>query len=144
MAALTAAGLVEPLPTTLSRLLRRAVLEHAVAEHRPHHLPILHVGTPGGAEWVHPVRPDEPTDHALRADVVAALARRCGHGGAPLVWLTRPGELEVQDVDAAWLAAACQAYGEAGLPLAFVAVNRHGWLDPRSGLTRRWVRLRRR
>lgn len=134
-------GLHEPLALPLARLLRRAVLDHAATERRRHHLPIVHVGTPGGPTAVLPVRPDEPTDHALRADLVAALARRAGTP-TPLVWLTRPGDLAVHDADAAWLAAARQAFAEAGRPLVFVAVTRHGWLDPRSGLSRRWVRIR--
>jgi hypothetical protein len=138
------AGLVEPLATPLRRALRQAVLDHAVAERRQVHLPILHVGLPGAREVVHPVRPDEPTDQALRADVVAAMVRRVAMAGTPLVWLTRPGELVDQDVDAAWLAGARQAYGEAGLPLVYVVVNRHGWRDPRSGLGTAWVRMRRR
>lgn len=138
------AGLVEPLATPLRRALRQAVLDHAVAEHRQAHLPILHVGLPGAREVVHPVRPDEPTDQALRADVVAAMVRRVAMAGTPLVWLTRSGELVDQDVDTAWLAGARQAYGEAALPLVYVVVNRHGWRDPRSGLETRWVRMRRR
>jgi hypothetical protein len=136
------AGLVEPVPTPLRRVLRQAVLDHAVTERRPLHLPILHVGVPGLREAVHPVRPDEPTDHALRADVVAALVRRTALAGRPLVWLTRPGALVDQDVDADWLSAARQAFGEAGRPLVFVVVNRHGWRDPRSGLAATWVRMR--
>lgn len=137
-------GLAEPLTAPLRRTLRQAVLEHAVAERRQLHLPILHVGLPGARDVVHPVRGDEPTDHALRADIVAAMVRRAGLAGTPLVWLTRPGSLETQDVDADWLAAARQAFGEAGLPLVYVVVNRHGWRDPRSGLSATWVRMRRR
>jgi hypothetical protein len=137
-------GLVEPVAMALRRVLRQAVLDHAVAERRQAHLPILHVGLPGPRQAVHPVRPDEPADHALRADVVAALVRRAAVPGTPLVWLTRPGELVDQDVDADWLAGARQAFGEAGTPLVFVVVNRHGWRDPRSGLQASWVRLRRR
>jgi hypothetical protein len=138
------AGLTEPVPTPLRRALRQAVLDHAVMERRPLHLPILHVGRPGLREGVHPVREDEPTDHALRSDVVAALVRRLASGGLPLVWLTRTGDLVDQDVDADWLAAARQAFGEAGQPLVFVVVNRHGWRDPRSGLAASWVRMRHR
>jgi len=124
------------------RLLRRAVLDHALAEHRRVHLPLLHVGTPGGAHEVHPVRPDEPDDHALRVDIVAAMRSRAAV--APFVWLTRTGELIDQDVDLAWYAAARQAYAEAGAPLVFVVVNRHGWREPGSGTERHWRRLRRR
>lgn len=144
MGAVTRHGLQEPVPPALQHALRRAALEHATTERRlVHHLPLVHVGVPG-REAVHPVRPDEPTDQALRADVVAAMVRRQLGPSTPLVWLTRPGELAVQDVDAAWLAGSMQAYDEAGLALVFVVVNRHGWLDPRSGLSRHWVRLRRR
>jgi hypothetical protein len=136
------AGLVEPLAVALRRSLRQAVLDHAVAERRQVHLALLHVGLPGARQAVHPVRPDEPSDQALRADVVAAMVRRVGMAGTPLVWLTRPGDLVDQDVDLAWLAAARQAFGEAGLTLVFVVVNRHGWRDPRSGLGASWVRIR--
>jgi hypothetical protein len=126
----------------LRRTLRQAVLDHAVAERRQAHLPILHLGLPGARQVVHPVRPDEPTDHSLRADVVAAMVRRLAMTGLPLVWLTRPGELVDQDVDTDWLAGARQAFGEAGLPLVYVVVNRHGWRDPRSGLQASWARMR--
>jgi len=124
------------------RQLRRAVLDHALGERRRVHLALLHVGVPGGAHEVFPVRPDEPTDHALRVDVVAAM--RASAPDAPFVWLTRTGELVDQDVDLAWHAAARQAYAEAGAPLVFVVVNRHGWREPGTGAERRWRRLRRR
>ncbi|WP_245565140.1 hypothetical protein [Nocardioides insulae] len=141
-----AEGLRPPLPALLTRRLRRLVYDHATTERRRAHLPILHVGTPGARELLFPVRPEDHLDHALRADVIAALTRRsrAGTHDPGLLWLTRPGGLVLQDVDAAWLAAARQAYGEAGLPLVFVVANRHGWWDPRSGLSRTWVRMRRR
>lgn len=134
-------GLVDPLPRDLGRLLRRAVWEHASAERRRRYLPVLRVGLPGGRQLVYPDRPDTPTDHALRSDIVAAMRHRSGLD-RPLVWLTRPGPLDLQDVDARWLAAARQAYAEAGLPLVFVVVDRHGWRDPRSGAGRTWQRPR--
>lgn len=130
-----------PLPRDLGRLLRRAVWEHASAERRRRHLPVLRVGLPGDRELLYPDRPDTPTDHALRSDIVAAMRYRSGLD-RPMVWLTRPGALDLQDVDARWLAAARQAYAEAGLPLVFVVVNRHGWRDPRSGAGRTWQRPR--
>lgn len=157
------AGLVEPLPRVVESCLRTAVLQHAGSERRRRHPALLHVGTPGGREAVFGWDADDgPLDHGLRTDVVAALLRRSGpdrhpdrpaerrapsEPGAPrppwpVVWLTRPGELDLQDGDAAWLAAARAATGEAGLPLLLVTVNRHGWRDPRSGLARTWVRLR--
>jgi hypothetical protein len=137
------AGLTQPLAVPLRRALRQAVLRHAAGEGRSTSPPVLHVGLPGVREAVHPARGyAEPVDHALRADVVAALVRRVGVSGTPLVWLTRSGELTTQDTDVEWLAGARQAYGEAALPLVYVVVNRHGWRDPRSGLTASWVRLR--
>jgi hypothetical protein len=136
-------GLQEPISAPLHHLLRRAVQDHATSERRRVFRPRLHVGVPGGVEAVFAVRDDEPTDHALRCDVVAAMVRRARRPGpVPMVWLTRAGELETQDVDAAWLASARAAYAELGLPLLMVVVNRRGWRDPRSGASRTWRRLR--
>ena len=136
-------GLREPLSAPQHRLLRRAVLDHAIAERRRVFLPLVHVGVPGDVETVFAARGDTPDDHALRCDVVAAMVRRTRRPDrVPMLWLTRAGELETQDVDAAWLASARAAYGELGLPLQMVLVNRHGWRDPRSGARRTWRRLR--
>nr|WP_218851809.1 hypothetical protein [Nocardioides panaciterrulae] len=124
----------------MQRVLRRAVLDLAgEARRRP---PVrVNVGDPTGsrASFV-----EEPgLDHALRADVLAALvARTRGATRVPLVWLTRSGEAVLQDADAAWLAAARSAYAEAGLPLTLVVVTRQGWWDPRSGTARAWLRPR--
>jgi hypothetical protein len=149
----------------LAALLRLAVLEHAVTERRRTHLPILHVGIPGQPHLLFAIRPDDPTDHALRADVVAAMRARqlrpvpradvpegrdradSGGGRGPagepiLVWLTRSGPLELADIDAAWFAAARHAFAEAGAQLHFAVVNRHGWRDPATGGGRQWRRLR--
>lgn len=152
----TSAG---PPDRRLAALLRRAVLEHALTERRRSHLPILHVGIPGQPHLLFAITPDEPTDHALRADVVAAMRARQLRpayradlpegraeprepGGPLLVWLTRSGPLELADVDAAWFAAARHAFAEAGAPLHFAVVNRHGWRDPATGGGRQWRRLR--
>jgi hypothetical protein len=142
----TSEGIHEPVPRALGAVLRRAALDHARAEHRRGYPPLLHVGVPGGAEEVFALVPGDPTDHAIRADVLAAMlhgARRV-RGAVPLVWLTRAGPLDLQDVDAAWLAAARTAAAEAGVELAMVVVTRHGWVDPRSGVRRQWKRLRQR
>ncbi|NPC95305.1 hypothetical protein HOQ23_00795 [Nocardioides sp. zg-DK7169] len=134
-----------PVPAVLGRVLRRAVLDHVSSEHRRTHPALLHVGRPGGREGVVAVR--EVGDHSLRTDVVAAMLARHHRGApeqhpAPLVWLTRPGDLDLQDLDAAWLAAAWAAHAERGAALTMVVVTRQGWRDPRSGLSQRWVRLR--
>ena len=131
----------DPVPPDGQALLRRAVLEHVRSIRGRTIPPVVHVGVPGGPTRSLTVRRDEPTDHALRADVVAALVGRRGPQ-PPWVWLTRSGQLDLHDLDVQWLAAACTAYGEAGLDLTMVVVTRRGWRDPRSGASRTWVRLR--
>ena len=134
-------GLQGPVSPALHRVLRRAVLDHCTTERRRVHPPLLHVGVPGGAEAV--FADVEPTDHGLRCDIVAAMRTRTGRGtSTPLVWLTRTGDLDLQDVDFRWLASARAAYAEAGAALVMVVVNRRGWRDPRSGERHDWVRLR--
>jgi hypothetical protein len=59
-----------------------------------------------------------------------------------MTWLTRPGTVDVQDVDLAWLRAVTAVNGELDRALPFVVVTRHGWLDPASGVGRTWHRLR--
>jgi hypothetical protein len=135
-------GIHEPVTRSLHRTLRRAVLEHAGSERRRIFAPLLHVGTPGGPQALFAPGPLPATDHALRTDVMAALLRRTSAIDGRLVWLTRPGDLELQDLDAAWLAAARAAGAEAGVPVTMVVVTRHGWRDPRSGAGRTWKRLR--
>jgi hypothetical protein len=136
-------GIQEPVGSSQYAVLRRAVLDHVRAERRRWFPPLLHAGVPGGLEEVFAVAPEEALDQALRADVVAALLQRLRRPGLqPVVWLTRPGDPDLQDVDAAWLAGARAASAEAGLALTFVVVTRHGWRDPRSGVGREWKRLR--
>ncbi len=138
-----AEGLQEPLSPPLHRLLRQAVLDHAGSERRRAFAPRLHVGRPGATVVVFALQDGESADHALRCDVVGAMVRRSRRPGpVPMVWLTRRGELDPQDADLGWLAAARAAYGELDLPLLMVVVNRHGWRDPRSGVARSWTRLR--
>ena len=137
-------GIVEPVPDSLHLLLRRAVLDLAEGERRRQFPPAVHAGTPGGSEAA--FEPDDgAADHALRVDVVEALVRRVDRGPEPpLVWLTRPGLLDIQDQDLHWLAAAAAAAGELGVGLRMVVVNRRSWRDPRTGVGREWQRLRRR
>lgn len=139
-------GIEEPVPSSTAAVLRRAALDHARAEHRRGYPALLHVGFPGGAEEVFVLTPGDPADHAIRADVVAALLQRsrARTTAVPLVWLTRPGPLDLQDVDVAWLGAARTAAAEAAVALSMVVVTRRGWLDPRTGVRRTWKRLRQR
>lgn len=133
-------ALEDPVPRPTALLLREAVRRHAAGERRRRFAPVVHVGHPGVREHCVPAAL-HGTDHALRADLMAALLARCPVP-CPLVWLTRPGELVTHDVDAAWLSAASTAAAEAGRDLAWVVVTRHGWWDPRSDLRRVWRRIR--
>lgn len=130
----------EPIGRDQRALLRRAVVEHVRSVTGRSFAPVVHVGVPGGRVRSFTVRGDEPTDHALRADVVAAMVGRPAQ--APWVWLTRTGDLALHDLDAQWLAAASTAYAEARLDLTLVVVTRRGWRDPRSGAGRTWARIR--
>jgi hypothetical protein len=87
--------------------------------------------------------PAEALDQALRCEVLAALLRR-GRADPVMAWLTRPGDLAVQDVDLAWLRAVTTVGEEVGRVLPYVVVTRAGWRDPRSGVGRTWRRLRER
>lgn len=136
--------LTDPVPRPTALLLREAVRRHAAGQQRQRFAPLLHLGRPGVRERSFPAALTG-TDHALRCDLVAALlaTRRAGEAEPdPIVWLTRPGGLEAEDVDQAWLSAAAAAYAEAGRELTWVVVTRHGWRDPRSGVQREWQRIR--
>ena len=138
-------GIVEPVPDALHLLLRQAVLALAESERRRQFPPVLHAGTPGGSHVAFQAVRDECDDAALRVDVVEALLGRVAPPAeTALVWLARPGPLDVQDLDLHWLAAAAAAAGELGVGLRMVVVNRRSWRDPRTGVGREWRRLRRR
>jgi hypothetical protein len=137
-------GIVEPVARGLHVRLRRAVLDHARTERRRVFPPVLHVGSPGLTVADFAIETEEPTDQALRTDIVAAMLRLAGRsGGTPLVWLSRPGApSEVRDVDLEWLAATRAAGAELGRHLPFVVINRRAWRDPRTGVGRVWQRVR--
>lgn len=136
-------GLQAPLARPVERMLRRAAWEHAVSTKQRILVPQLHVGVPGEPHpVVAAVEGGGIPDQALCADALHAM--RGEAGDRSMVWLVRTGPREPQDVDLAWLAAARQAFAEAGDELVFVVVDRHGWWDPRSGLQATWARLRRR
>lgn len=141
-----------PVAAPRARELRGLVLSHVLAEPRRRFPAVLHVGRPGGPEAVRPAQ-DAADDHALRVEVLEAMLRRVRAlpadppadpiGAAALAWLTRPGPLVLQDVDAAWGAATRAAGAELGMdPLPLVVVTRAGWWEPATGSGRRWRRLR--
>jgi hypothetical protein len=135
----------DPFAQPTQALLRRAVLDFRIAEKRKSFAPVVHVGVPGTLDLAYEPRRDQPLEHGLRADLVAAFLRATATDVvAPLVWVTRSGDFVLEDADAAWLSAARSAYAEAGVPLTLAVVTRRGWWDPRSGRSRVWKRLRRR
>lgn len=132
----------EPVPRSLGTDLRAAVLRLRVGESRRWFPPVVHLGRPGPGELGFTDAPGDGQDAGLRRDVVAEMLRRTDRTVDPLLWVTRPGALGLEDVDAAWLSAAWAAHEEAGLSLTMVVVTRHGWWDPRSNVRRVWKRLR--
>ncbi|WP_295658098.1 hypothetical protein [uncultured Nocardioides sp.] len=127
------------------RTLRAAVLELKQREPRGRFTLRVHAGLPGGADCWFEAGRDDHLDHTVRTDVAAALLHRArSHTAHPWAWTTRPGPLCVGDADLAWSAAGRAALAEADLPLRFVVVTRHGWLDPVTGAGQAWRRLRRR
>jgi hypothetical protein len=130
----------EPLARADLRVLRTAVLQLARSDHRRHVPPTLHVGVPGGTTTT--VEDDAAWDHGLRTEIVGAALR--ARADPPWVWVTRSGPMSWQDVDAAWLGPTVTAAAEREIDVAYVVVTRHGWTDPRSGVGRRWQRIRQR
>jgi hypothetical protein len=130
----------EPVSPPDLTLLRHLVVEHKATERRHRFPAILHLGGPGRPEVGRIVEWDADLDHALRCDVLEAMLRR--PAGPLMTWLTRPGGLEPQDVDLAWLRVVVAVNGETGRSLPFVVVTREGWRDPRLGVGRTWRRLR--
>lgn len=141
-------GITEPVPRPLARLLRTAVLDHATGERRQSPPAVLHAGVPGRAARTFTVARDDELDHALRVDVVEALVRPgVQRGRVPLLWLTRresagEGASGEAQVDRDWVAAVSAAGAELGVVLDLVVVTKHGWRDPRTGVNRRWKRIR--
>lgn len=138
----TGPGLHEPLTPLLQRVLRGAVIAHARAEPRRHHPAAFHVGMPGSTVRTFETTTGDVLDLALRTEIVEAMARDWLDAEVvPLTWLTRmPGERN--DEDLVWAAAVGAASGELGVRLDLVVLTRRSWHDPRSGVGRRWSRLR--
>ncbi len=132
----------EPVPTLFERVMLRAAKDQAAAEGRCQVKPTLHVGVPGGPTRSFRIDPDDRLDLALRTEMIEAMCRDdVAQGRVPLVWLTR--QVEGPDVeDLAWGAAVGCAGPELGVDLDLVVVTRRSWHDPRTGVGRRWSRLR--
>jgi hypothetical protein len=143
-------ALVEPVPRSLLQELRLVVARLRRVQPRGAFSPGVHVGTTADhcVSFIPGVT--DALDDGLRVDVLTSLLLRSRTGtptispgdSAPLVWLSRPGTPQWHDFESAWLGPAVRAYAEAGLPLTLVVVTKGGWVDPRSGVGRSWVRLR--
>jgi hypothetical protein len=131
---------------SIDSLLRLEVGRLRARESYGHFDTVVHLGRLNGDRGTCAVsRADLPVlDAGTRTDVVARLLEaHAAPGDATCVWLTRPGEPQVQDEDLAWMSAAAQAFGSLRLRLGgFWTVTRTGWLDVRTGDSRTWKRLR--
>lgn len=111
------------------------------------------VGTLGGERSLLEVGWPEPRDldQGLRTAVVEALLTRgpaaetspaCGPRDLE-AWIMRPGHPTLHDTDLAWYSAARLACASYDVQLQrFIVLTRTGWLDPVSGASRSWKRLR--
>ena len=109
----------------------------------------LHLGVPEGPRpslqtpWPVPAEYDAGLRFDLAVALVDTLLPQWPVGEDPWAWLTRPGVPEVHDCDLGWLSAVWRALAAHGLALrGFRAVTRPGWLDPVTGESRTWKRLR--
>jgi len=142
-----------------------AGLRHEVAVTRLLHpyarqvTPALHLGEPGGPRvrlqlppaptHVRQARPDPYGDPVLRRDVLARLWERAEQEGLTadgrplLAWHVRGGTVEVVGSDLGWSGAARLAALDRGLTSSgLCVVTPQGWVDPESGRSRSWQRLR--
>jgi hypothetical protein len=157
----------EPVPKSQAAQLRRAVLKFRSHQPKRVFATTVHIGDPDGyaARYTHSsadisttlgqqhpratrLKPPTPLDHAQRADLIGVLIDDYilrTPGRAPLMWLTRSGDVgHAHDVDHAWLAAGHLAFAESRVPFTMFVISPQGWYDPRSGVARRWQRLRER
>lgn len=128
--------------------LRAAVLAFKTATPRGHVPRTIWAGLPA-ADPAAPTstrfapQPGDSLDQHLRTEVASALVHRVVEAvPAPLLWVTRSGDLDLVAGDLAWLAAGRAAWTEAGLAPSFVLLTRHGWRHHPTGRSRRWRRLR--
>jgi hypothetical protein len=142
-----------PLPPIAAGILRSAVARLRESKPRRSFPVAVHVGGFGAPYPSFVELSGEPLDHALRTEVAAALLSRAllsrallsraqATGAELSLWLSRPGELETEDVDLRWYAAATAAYREAGVALVMVVLTPRGWRQPATGGGVAWKRLR--
>jgi hypothetical protein len=137
-----------PLPSADDHGFRAEVVRLRADERRRYFPLRLHVGALDGfrpsleVPWPVP----QEYDDGLRFDLATALVEQLL--GADCVgltwgWLTRPGVPELHDVDLPWLSATTRAFAALEVePAGFRVVTRIGWLDPATGDSRVWRRLR--
>ena len=135
-------ALQAPVDRVTHTVLRSAVLELREREPRLRFPARLHVGVPGRAR-VHQLGPGHPSDAGHRAEVALALLHAAADVPRSYAWLSRPGDLAVEDLDLVWGSAVRWAAGALGGTTDLVVVTRGGWFDPVSGVRREWRRLRR-
>ena len=98
-----------------------------------------HVGRPTGEQVALPDVPDQ----GLRTDLVVRAIDGLTSTEGACAWVTRGGDLDTTDTDAAWFAATRAGFSLHGLELpAFVVVTRSAWLDLVSEEHRVWRRVR--
>lgn len=110
---------------------------------------------PGSERWVSqelPWPPRDRLDEGLLFDLLDGLydagPRVGAHPGPPvgdrLTWLVRPGRPEPHDLDLRVAAVVERVRAAHGTPGAagLVVLTRYGWLDPLTGASRTWKRLR--
>ena len=107
---------------------------------------LLCVG-PGSGHWVTQTLPWPPRDRlddGLLFDLLDGLHDAVPHAGDRLTWLVRPGRPEPHDLDLRVAAAAERVGAARATPGAgrLVVLTRYGWLDPLTGTSRTWKRLR--
>lgn len=150
--------LIEPVPSATLAQLRHTLLRFREGQPRRIFPTRIFVGDPDGARAWFEVPERSPRasrggrtlpmalDASHRADVVGALLDRwlsAELAVPPLLWVIRSGVIDgIHEIDAAWLAAGHHAFAECRVELTMVVFTRQGWTDPRSGVGRRWKRLR--
>lgn len=133
---------MDPLDREDRAALRRAVFALRSGQRRRIFATAVHVGDPDGEHATYAVG-DDRLDSGLRVDIVGRLLQSVQDDETPAFWLSRVGSPEPHDEDRIWLAAARQAFAEAGQDARwFAVVTKNGWYDPLGGDSATWERLR--